>query len=116
MTSLLAVESLCAGCGAGLLLCGLACCCVPRCFRLGVILMCLGDVFFVLAVAYPRRLTAYLEEHGLARETLGQDYRWCGALAAVALSAAAFALYRRAGLPRASGPRTEKRSGGGAAP
>ena len=51
--TLLAVESFCAGAGVILFILGLISCFVPRHFRLGVITMCISNIFFVLAIAFP---------------------------------------------------------------
>ncbi len=91
--TLLAVESFCAGAGVILFILGLISCFVPRHFRLGVITMCISNIFFVLAIAFPKKISLYFLENGFQVETLNTDCRYWGVGCGLVLAAIFYLIY-----------------------
>ncbi|MCR5536823.1 MAG: hypothetical protein K6F05_05335 [Succinivibrio sp.] len=91
---LVASESLCAACGIVLFGLGLLCIFIPRHFKFGVLTLLLGDFFFVLAIAYPRRIYDFLTWWGFDHSYLEQPKLVAGGLCGLIIFALWYALFR----------------------
>lgn len=89
---LIFAESFFAWAGLILFLLGLCSVFIPRHFRLGVLTMLTGDVFFALAIVYPKRITDMLLSHGVSTATLSEKNNILGLVIGLLVFALFYAL------------------------
>lgn len=89
-----ASESFCGGVGVTLFVLGLITLFIPRHFRLGVVAMCCGNIFFVMAIAFPKKIAEFCQSLGFEATTLSEDFRYLGVLVGLLLAALLYFLSR----------------------
>ena len=70
-------------------------CVLPRSFRLGVVLMLLGDACFAVAIAFPKKVLELFADVGVDLTAFPADLTVAGGLFALLLSAAVYVLFIR---------------------
>lgn len=85
-------ESCCAYAGISLFAAGFVCLFVPRHFRLGVVSMLTGDLFFALAIAFPKNITAIVLSLGISKSELAEKQVAGGVLLGMLLFALLYGL------------------------
>ena len=81
---LVAAESFFAVFGIVFFVAGFLCCFVPRHFKFGVVTMLIGDLAFLLAIAFPKKMLHLLALFGLSPENFGSRLFFAGGTAGAA--------------------------------
>ncbi len=88
-----AVETFCAAAGWLLFALGALHCVLPRSFRLGVVLILLGDCFLAVGIAFPKKVLAVLGSAGIDSAALNYDLTAGGVICALALTALLYFIF-----------------------
>ena len=90
-----ACESFCSSCGVSLFVLGFIAIFDPRHFKLGVIAMCLANIFFVMAIVYPKKISLFCENLGISPQCLSSDATFVGIGAGLLIAFLLYISFRR---------------------
>ena len=76
--TLQACESFCSSSGVTLFLIGFIALFIPRHFKFGVINLCIADIFFVMAISYPKKISLFCENLGISLQSLTSEATFMG--------------------------------------
>ncbi len=92
--TLQACESFCSSCGVTLFLFGFIAIFIPRHFKLGVIAMSLANIFFVIAIVYPKKISLFCENLGFSSQSLSFNATFIGISAGLFSACLLYLIFR----------------------